>query len=81
MRLGAGNMLTVFDPIDTTNAGGTPAGADITLSADQMSLNAAVNGGTGGIVTLAPVSAGQIINLGGADAPGRLASRTRNWTK
>ena len=50
--------------IDMTNGGGNPAGAKLTVTADQMTLGAAINAGTGGIVTLAPATAGQVIDMG-----------------
>src|SRR5262249_1886808 len=53
------------------NSAITSSGADITLSADNMGLNAAVNAGAGN-VTLVQNTNGQAINLGGADAAGTL---------
>jgi len=64
LTLAAGKVLTVNTTIDTTEGGTTPAGAAITLTADAMNLDAAVNGGTGGVVTLTTKSAAQVINLG-----------------
>jgi hypothetical protein len=62
LTLSGGSTLTVTNAIDTT--GGHPAGADITLSADTMNLNAALNGGTGGLVWLDVVTKGTGIVLG-----------------
>ncbi|CAN7665766.1 beta strand repeat-containing protein [Duganella sp. LjRoot269] len=57
----------------TTNSAIT-AGGDITLTADQMTLGAAVNGSTGHTVTLQPYSNSTNVALGGsaADATGTL---------
>ena len=65
---GAGSQLSTNAAIDTTEFGSTPAGANVTLNADLMSITAAINGGTGGTVTLAPVTATQVINLGTSTA-------------
>ena len=57
------DSLTVNQHIDTTHNFGTPApgGADINLTADQMSFNAGINAGATGIVTLTPFTPGQSI--------------------
>jgi len=52
----AGNLITVNAALSTNNG-------DFTFNADDIALNATVNAGTG-TVTLAPVSAGRLINLG-----------------
>ncbi|MGJ8573107.1 MAG: filamentous hemagglutinin N-terminal domain-containing protein, partial [Hoeflea sp.] len=64
--------------LDITSGGTINANAaiatnngDIGFTADDMTIAAAVNAGIG-IVTLAPNTAGQLIDLGGADAPGTL---------
>jgi uncharacterized repeat protein (TIGR01451 family) len=45
--LGAGSLLSVGSPgIDTTNGGAVPGGANITLTADHMAINASLNAGT-----------------------------------
>ncbi len=65
----AGAVLTVDEPI---TAGAAPASAttgDVTLTADNMAINAAVRGRC---VTLQQLSAAQAIDLGGADAAGTL---------
>ena len=64
--------MSASNAIDTTNGGGAPAGADITLSADQMTLSDTVNGGTGGIVTLEPVTSSHSIDLGTNPSAGNL---------
>ena len=68
---GAGSTLTVSQPITTPNR-------RITLNFDDMAINAAITapslgvfGGIEGIVTLAPVTAGRVIDLG-TDNAGRL---------
>ncbi len=50
--LGGGSVLTVNSAVTTLAFGGASTGANITLSADDMAINAGVDGGTGGIVTL-----------------------------
>jgi uncharacterized repeat protein (TIGR01451 family) len=58
---GAGSVLTVNQPISTSNG----ATAGITLSADDMAINAAVSANsTTSIVALSAVTVGQNINLG-----------------
>src|SRR5262249_8135409 len=66
----SGSTLTVTNAIDTTVA--HPAGANITLLADSMNLNAAVNGGTGGIGTLNVGTAKPAIDLGPNPSSGKL---------
>ena len=61
--LGSSSTLTVSNPINTTNGGATTTGADITLNADAMAFSAGINGGTGGIVTLAPVTTTDAISF------------------
>jgi hypothetical protein len=58
---GANNLLTIAQPLNT------PPGAAITLTADNLAINAAV-GAVTATVTLVPFTAGQLINLGGSDA-------------
>jgi hypothetical protein len=62
---GAGNVLTVSQPITT-------GGVFIVLTADDMALNAAVSeGGAGGVVILTPFTTSRTINLG-TDSGGNL---------
>jgi hypothetical protein len=68
VTLAPGRSLTVDTSIDTTNSGLDPAGANVTLIADNMTLSSTITGGTGGMVTLTTASAGQIINLGGSNS-------------
>lgn len=68
---GPNNLLTISQPVDSTFGGGVPAGANITLSADNMAIKNLVNAGTA-IVTLKSTSAAARINLGGNDASGTL---------
>lgn len=58
---------------DTINVNATTSTADgsILFSANAMSIAAEINAGSD-IVTLQPLSAGQLIDLGGADAAGTL---------
>src|SRR5262249_27243889 len=53
----SGTTLTVSQPINTTST------ANVTLSADRMSLGASVNAHAG-IVTLEPTTAGRAVTLG-----------------
>ena len=66
----AGTSLTVNQALNTTFFGGS--GADVTLTFDSMTLGAAINGGTTGIVTLQPFSAGRPIDLGTSTGAGDL---------
>jgi hypothetical protein len=54
------------------DVGVTTSGAPATLTADNMTLSAAINLGTTATVALQPFTAGQLIDLGGANAAGTL---------
>src|SRR5262249_54870185 len=56
----------------TVNRPVTAANGNITLTADALAINAAVNAGTTGCVTLQQRSVGQAVDVGGPDAAGRL---------
>ena len=66
---GAGALLTATANIDTTNAGGTPAGASITLTADDMALTGGANsikaGSGANTVILRPNATNRTINITG----------------
>jgi hypothetical protein len=68
LTTGKGGALTVAS---TDATGVESANGAITLAADAMVLEAAINSGTA-TTTLEPVTAGQAITLGGANAPGVL---------
>ena len=68
--VGANNTLTLTNDVDTTN--GHPAGANVTYTADKMALTGATNAGTGGVATLKPKTATQVIGIGSTDAAGIL---------
>jgi fibronectin-binding autotransporter adhesin len=69
--LGSSSLLTVEAPITTTALFG--GSANITLSADDMAINAAVNGGTTGVVTLEQGDTNtRDIDLGGGTLVGDL---------
>ena len=50
----AGGLLTLTGNLDTTNAGGTPAGANVLLRGDALAGAGTVNAGTAGNVQLRP---------------------------
>ena len=64
INLASGKSLTVTCDSDITAAAGA-----LTLTADNMSLNGTINGGTG-LVTLTPKTAATVIQLGVAAADG-----------
>ncbi len=66
---GAGSLLTVSDPISSRFVGFGPG--NITLSADDMAINAAIDAGTA-TVQLEPGTAGRSIDLGLGTTPGAL---------
>ncbi|MFS2134599.1 YDG domain-containing protein [Duganella sp. Dugasp56] len=77
LSLGAvnvGGALVASGVNSLTTHSAITAGGDITLTADQMTLGAAVNGSTGHTVTLQPYSNSTNVALGGsaADATGTL---------
>jgi filamentous hemagglutinin family protein len=60
-----GKTLSLGAGIDTTNANGTPGGANVILQADLMTLaGQAINAGTGGTIFLAPTTAGTAVDVG-----------------
>ena len=67
----ASGSLAVWANTITLNANVTTANGDVVLGGDEMSIGAAINAGSG-IVTLRPETAGQLIDLGGADTAGTL---------
>ena len=66
-----GSSLAITASAINLNASVSTDNDSILLSADAMTIAAAVNAGTD-IVTLQPSTAGQLIDLGGADAAGTL---------
>jgi len=71
VSLTGGNTLSVAATTINVNAAVTTTNSDISLSANEMEIAASIDAGTG-IVTLAPLTASQLIDLGGVDAAGTL---------
>ena len=69
----AGGAISITGAAFAINAGGSisSGGGPITISADNMAIADTIDAGAG-TVTLQPVTASQLISLGGADAAGTL---------
>ncbi len=69
----AGGAISITGAAFAINAGGSisSGGGPITISADNMAIADTIDAGAG-TVTLQPVTAAQLISLGGADAAGTL---------
>mgnify|MGYP001268393381 CR=1 FL=1 len=61
----AGQLITLTGAVASNSS--TPAGANITLTAEDMDLTGTINAGTGGTVTLVQTTAGDAVDLGAAD--------------
>jgi hypothetical protein len=62
--LKAAGLLTISGTVDSTAAGLSPAGGDLTLVADDMSIGGALRAGTGGAFYLYPNNVARTISLG-----------------